>query len=113
MGPPGGPRSPSTSDNLDGEGFYNPGDYYIRSYDREDDNSDDGDTEDVFELPLSATNPYRDPFKGGLYPLNLVVEGDEDDDYGLEGYVPTWKARHGWRELYQNWSVSVPQSCYL
>jgi hypothetical protein len=82
--------------------FSDPEDDYGGISDREGDNLDDGDTEDDI-----IVNPYRDPLKGGTYPLNLVVEGEVEQD---DGYVPTWKARHGWRELYQNWSVSVPRS---
>jgi hypothetical protein len=33
---------------------------------------------------------YRDPLEGGTTCLNLVVRT----------YSPSWKARHGWRELY-------------
>jgi hypothetical protein len=36
---------------------------------------------------------YEDPLKGGLKNLNMVAKT----------YTNNWEARHGWRELYQNW----------
>lgn len=59
--------------------------------------SEDEDDESSEELEFT-TKEYHDPLKGGQKSTNLIVADSK--------YVGDWKARHGFRELYQNWFVA-------
>jgi len=52
-----------------------------------------GLNEDHSDDEIVHDEEYIDILKGGRKSLNLDVAD----------YCDTWKARHGWRELYQNW----------
>jgi hypothetical protein len=58
------------------------------------DEYEDGDDEGG-EEGERVRKEYRDPLKGGSRSTRLVVANSE--------YIGDWGARHGWRELYQNW----------
>jgi hypothetical protein len=61
----------------------------LMNYREDDDSEDDSNTRDNKIL----LEDYEDPLKGGLKNLNMVAKT----------YTNNWEARHGWRELYQNW----------
>ncbi|KAI9773653.1 MAG: hypothetical protein M1840_006927 [Geoglossum simile] len=65
----------------------------ISESEREDDESDED---------ITYTKEYRDPLRGGKRSTNLVVADSQ--------YVSNWKARHGWREFYQNWRDAIKES---
>jgi hypothetical protein len=69
----------------------------------DDEESEDESDEDVLNYRAHYLDFESDefdsdnPLESGTTCLNLVVST----------YTPSWKARHGWREFFQNWSVNL------
>jgi len=75
----------------------------IHWHESDDDEDHSEDQDDLYDAISEEDDVPQDVLKGGRGSTNLTA-----------AYVLGWKARHGWREYYQNWWAFLSLlMCYL